>query len=210
MKFAHLFHSYELLQDKADEAFRKMEKEHGTCIKCERHCTDCCHAVFGLFLIEAAYLKQQFDQLDSEGKKEALLRCNESDRALKRLEKTLQVHENDPQMQVYTMARERVGCPLLSDKKDCVLYSHRPITCRVYGMPTRIQGKARVCGKADFKRGETYPVFNLDGAYRNLYIFSKELLSTAGKGDPGKATLLISVSKAISTPVETLINENFQ
>ena len=210
MKFTHLFHSYELLQDKADEAFRKMEKEHGTCIQCEHHCTDCCHAVFGLFLIEAAYLKQQFDQLDSEGKKEALLRCNESDRALKRLEKKLQVHENDPQMQAYTMARERVGCPLLSGKKDCVLYSHRPITCRVYGMPTRIQGKARVCGKADFKRGETYPVFDLDGVYRNLYILSKELLITAGKGDPGKATLLISVSKAISTPVETLINENFE
>jgi Fe-S-cluster containining protein len=210
MNFNHLFRSYELLVDKADAAFQKMENDYGACIKCERHCTDCCHAVFGLFLIEAAYLKQHFDQLDSEGKKAALLRCNQSDRALKRLKKMLQVHENDPHMQAYTMARERVGCPLLNDNKDCALYTHRPITCRVYGMPTTSQGKARVCGKADFKRGETYPVFDLDGVYRNLYILSKELLSTAGKGDLEKANLLISVSKAISTPIEILINQSFE
>ena len=210
MKSAQLFRNYELLVDKADTAFQQMEREQGTCIKCERHCSDCCHAIFGLFLIEAAYLKQQFDQLGNEEIKAALLRCSTAERDLRRLEKMLQAHEEDPNMQAYTMARERVRCPLLDENEDCILYPYRPITCRVYGIPTKIQGKARVCGKAEFRAGENYPVFDLDGIYRDLYILSKELLNGWEKGDAHKASLLISVPKAVSTPHDDLLHEVFE
>lgn len=210
MKPAQLFRNYELLVDKADAAFQRMEKEYGSCIKCERYCADCCHAVFGLFLIEAVYLKQNFDQLGKERIKAALLRCNKAERDLRRLERTLQAHENDPNMQAYTMARERIPCPLLDEKQDCMLYPYRPITCRVYGIPTRVQGKARVCARAGFKKGESYPAFDLDGAYRDLYALSKEFLNGTDNGDPDKASFLISVAKAISTPQDDLIHEVFQ
>ncbi len=210
MKLAQLFRNYELLVDKADAAFQRMEREQGSCIKCERHCSDCCHAIFGLFLIEAAYLKQQFDQLGKEEIKAALLRCNKAESDLRRLEKMLRAHEEDPDMQAYTMARERVRCPLLDENDDCILYPYRPITCRVYGIPTRIQGKARVCGKAEFRAGESYPVFDLDGIYRDLYILSRELLDGCERGDPHKASLLISAPKAISTPQDELLHEVFE
>ena len=209
MNTAPLFRSYELLVEKADKAFQAMQKQHGICIECERHCSDCCHAVFGLFVIEGAYLKQSFEQLGGNERKAALMRCSEADKGLKRLEKMLQEFENDPQMQIYTMAKERVRCPLLDENEDCILYTHRPITCRVYGIPTRIQGKAHVCGKTGFKKGKSYPAFDLDGIYRDLYIMSQELLAHADKGDPEKASLMISVSKAISTPLDDLINETF-
>ncbi|MGD8226620.1 MAG: YkgJ family cysteine cluster protein [Desulfobacteraceae bacterium] len=206
----HLFRSYEYLVDKADAAFQRMEKEHGACIKCERHCADCCHAVFGLFLIEAAYLKQQFDQLGQEQIKAALLRCNKTEKDLKRLEKMLQTYEDDPNMQAYAMARGRVRCPLLDENEDCILYANRPITCRTYGIPTKIQGKARVCGKTEFRAGENYPVFDLDGIYNDLYVLSKELLESREKGDPEKASFLISVAKIISTPQDDLFHEVFE
>jgi Fe-S-cluster containining protein len=209
MNPTQLFRSYELLVDKADQAFQEMQQKYGECIRCERHCSDCCHAVFGLFLIEAGYLKQNFDQLGKEKIKTAFLRCNEADRALKRLEKLLKSYRDDPNMQVYTMARERIRCPLLDDNLDCILHPFRPITCRVYGIPTKIQGKARVCGRSGFKKGVTYPAFDLDGVYRDLYELSKELLKQSGIIDLEKASLLVSVSKTISTPFEILINESF-
>ncbi len=209
-KLAQLFRSYELLVDKADAAFQRMQREQGSCITCERHCSDCCHAVFGLFLIEAAYLKQQFDQLSKEQIKASLLRCNKTERDLRRLEKMLQTHEEDPNMQAYTMARERIRCPLLDQNEDCILYPSRPITCRVYGIPTKIQGKARVCGKTEFKAGENYPLFDLDGIYRDLYILSREMLEGLEKSDPENASLLISVSKAVSTPPDALIHQVFE
>jgi Fe-S-cluster containining protein len=209
MNPTQLFRSYELLVDKADQAFQEMQQRYGDCVRCERHCSDCCHAVFGLFLIEAAYLKQNFDQLSKEKIKKSFLRCNEADKALKRLEKMLKSYEKDPDMQGYAMARERIRCPLLDDNLDCILHPFRPITCRVYGIPIKIQGKARVCGKSEFKKGVTYPAFDLDGVYRDLYGLSKEFLKQSGINDLEKASLLVSVSKTISTPFEILINESF-
>ena len=211
MKLAPLPKNYELLADRADEAFQKMGNEYGPCIKCERQCSDCCHAIFGLFAIEAAYIKTHFEQLDGEKRKSALLRCNEADRALKRLEVKMQLHEDDdPQTQALVMASERISCPLLDEGQNCIIYSHRPITCRVYGIPTMVQGHTRVCGKALFKKGESYPVFNLDGVYGDLYALSREMLENAEKGDPAKADLLVSVSRAISTPLDDLLYETFE
>jgi Fe-S-cluster containining protein len=209
MNLSQLFRSYELLVDKADRSFREMQQDYGECVSCERHCSDCCNAVFGLFIIEAAYLKRNFDQLGKEEIKAALRRCNEADRALKQLEKMLLSYRNDPNMQAYAMARERLRCPLLDDNLDCILHSFRPITCRVYGIPTRIQGKARVCGKSGFKKGVNYPAFDLDGVYRDLYNLSGELLKNSGITDIENASLLVSVSKTISTPFDILINEIF-
>jgi Fe-S-cluster containining protein len=210
VNLTRLLKSYELLVDKADAAFQKMIKEYGTYIKCERHCSDCCHAVFGLFLIEAAYLKEHFDQLESKAVREALLRCNDTERAIKRLEIMLQKNEDDPRMQAHVLSRGRIRCPLLDEKQDCILYAHRPITCRVYGIPTKIQGLARVCGRAGFEKGESYPAFDLDGLYGDLHNLSKELLNSVKKGNPEKASLLISVAKAISTPQDELIHEVFE
>jgi len=208
MNSAQLFRSYELLVDKADQAFIEIQQKHGECVQCERHCSDCCHAVFGLFLIEAAYLKQHFDKLEKDKIKDALWRCNEADKALKRLENMLESYKGDPHMQAYAMARERIRCPLLDDNMDCILYPFRPITCRVYGIPTKIQGNARVCGKSGFKKGMTYPVFDLDAVYRDLYELSKEILGQSEPDGLEKASLLVSVSKTISTPFDILINED--
>jgi len=209
MDFSYLFEPYDNLVSKADQAFQRMHSEFLENIKCERHCSDCCHAVFGLFLIEAVFLKHDFDKLDEEEQKAALKRADEADQDLEKLEGMLKAFEDDPHMRTYSMARARIRCPLLADNNECILYPYRPITCRVYGIPTMIQGMPRVCGKAGFEKDQSYPTFNLDGAHRELYRLSKELLAHAGGKHPEAASLLISVSKVIKTPVEELINESF-
>ena len=209
MKISPFLRSYELMVDQADRAFQKMKEDHGSSMACELHCSECCHAVFGLFLIEAANLKKYFDQLDAQKKKDVFLRCNETERGLKRLEKKLELHGEDPEMQTSILARERIRCPLLDDSNECVLYDHRPITCRVYGIPTKIQGKVRVCGKTKFDKGVSYPIFDLDGVYSYLYALSKELLNEAGGKDPEKAAFLISVPRAIGASLDELIRETF-
>ena len=205
MDFSYLFEPYDQLITKADQAFYKMETEFGDCIMCRRQCSDCCHAVFGLFLIEAIFLKQDFDRLDEGIKQTALLRCTDADREQEKLEAMLKSFENDPQMQAYSLARARIRCPLLADTNECILYPYRPITCRVYGIPTVIQGRARACSKAKFLKDRTYPAFDLDRAHRELYQMSKEVLKSVEGAEPENASLLISVSKAIRTPVEELL-----
>lgn len=210
MNLTHLFRNYELLVDKAEMAFQRVGKEHAECIKCERHCADCCHAVFGLFLIEALYMREHFEQINEEQKVRILERAKKADRDLESLQNKLRTFEDDPQMQAYTLARERIRCPLLDDNDECVLYQRRPITCRVYGIPTKIHGKTRACGKSGFKSGNTYPILDLDAVYRDLFILSKDLLDEAKVESADKATLLISMSKVVQTSLEDLIKENFR
>jgi len=205
MDFSYLLEPYDIIVQKADQGFQRMESEFPECVKCESRCADCCHAVFGLFLIEAAFLKHDFDQLGEEERMAALKRADEADKELEVLERTIRKFEGDPQMSAYSMAKARIRCPLLSDEDVCILYPHRPITCRIYGVPTMIQGISRVCGKAGFKKDQSYPAFNIDGVHRELHELSKELLKGAGGKDPEKASLLLSVSKVIKTPVEELI-----
>lgn len=205
MDFFYLFEPYESIVSRADEAFQQAKEEFPECIRCEPHCADCCHAVFGLFLIEAAFLKRDFDQLGEEEREAALKRGRDADTALEKLEGTLRSFKNDPQMISYSLARARIRCPLLNDHNECVLYPYRPITCRVYGIPTRVRGVPRVCGKAGFKKGQEYPAFDLDGVHRELHQLSRELLEKAGGKDLEMSTLLLSVSKVIKTPFEELI-----
>ena len=205
-----LIASYELLADRGNSAFNKMLEEHGECIQCKPHCSDCCHAIFGLFLIEAVYIQRYFMQLDEKQRSEVLERCKKADRALENFEQLMVKFKDDPDMQAYTLAKERIRCPLLEDNDVCALYDHRPITCRVYGIPTAIHGKTRVCGKAAFQKGQDYPVFNLDGAYRNLFVLSKELLKEENQQNLDKAALLFSISKILQTTTEDLIKEDLE
>lgn len=208
MDISYLFEPYDNLVATADQSFRDMADEFAECIQCEPHCADCCHAVFGLFLIEAVFLKRDFDQLNEEEREAALQRGRDADKALEKLQKILKAFEDDPEMRNYSLGKARIRCPLLNNHNECVLYPYRPITCRVYGIPTRVQGVPRVCGKANFKKEQTYPVFDLDGVHRELHQLSKELLERAGEKNSERASFLLSVSKVIKTPVEELMTEN--
>lgn len=191
---------------RADSSFQEMEKQYGDHIKCRVQCSDCCHSVFGLFAIESAYLSHHFGRLDRKFRREALARAEKADQELLDMEKRLrETHGDNIEAMLRAISRERVRCPLLNDEDKCVIYQHRPITCRAYGIPTVISGKMHACWQAGFEKGKPYPAFDLDGMYRELYGLSKELMARAGQGDSDKASLLLSVSKAIATPVEELI-----
>lgn len=199
-----LFKEYEKLVARADRAFEEVREKHGSCIKCEVGCSDCCHAVFGLFPIEALYLNHHFGSLDEEIRAEALKLGDAADKELLRMQKQLEQCGDNRDKMNRLMAQARVRCPLLTGENKCVIYDRRPVTCRVYGIPTRIGGQARVCWKAGFEKGQSYPAFDLDGVYRELYRLSTEALRRAEREDPERAGLLVSASRAIKAAPEEL------
>lgn len=209
MKHADLFERYESLVNGADRAFQRMAKDYVQEIKCKRGCSDCCHALFGLFLVEAFSLKESFDALERKERRKILARCDKADRDIQRMQEKHKVSGQEEGDASEALGKERLRCPLLSDQEVCLLYPHRPITCRVYGIPTAIRGKARVCRKAGFKEGTSYPAFNLDQVQKELYLLSRELLARHGTADPEQASLLISVSTALKTPLEDIIAKSF-
>ncbi len=205
-----LFNHYGRIVSAADRAFQGMAKDYHEELQCKPHCCDCCFALFGLFLIEAIQIRRHFEGLDIRQRREALIRGEQAERALLEFQNRLRDHKDDAERIFYEVGKERIRCPLLNDFDECILYSSRPITCRVYGIPTAIRGKARVCGKAAFNRGKYYPSFNLDQVNKQLYLISKAILNKIDGADPEKASLLISMPRAIKGPVEDLIGECFQ
>lgn len=204
--FSELITRYEQLALAAEQAFEKMKGEYPGEVKCERGCVDCCHALFGLFPIEAAYLRERFEQLDPSQKQQVLARAAEAEKELEQIQEKLQAaYPDDPGMQAYAMARQRVRCPFLNDQGDCAVYPFRPITCRVYGIPVAVQGTGRACWKAGFAPGRSYPAFNLDQVYKELHELSRALLEKAGQQDLDRASLLIPVSTVLKMPPEDLV-----
>jgi Fe-S-cluster containining protein len=208
MNVHDFFDPYEELLAAGDLSFEEMSKAHPDRVRCKRGCDDCCHAVFGLFLVEAAYLHEAFMVLGESIRDEVLARCHTADQEARQLEDKLRKCRHEPAEAVRFMATERIRCPLLSEKRDCVLYHARPLTCRVYGIPTLIQGGLRVCGKSGFSGDGRFGAFNFNLAQRRMLEISTAMLEEIEEADPDKATLLVSVSKSLKSPVYEIIEEN--
>ncbi len=198
------FKQYEALVKQVDNAFEKVKDLHGDCVKCETECSDCCHALFDMTFIEALYLNHKFNENIEDAKKEALLdlanRVDRKTHKLKRMAHNELKEGKKTEAQIVTeMAAERIPCPLLNKDKLCDLYEYRPITCRLYGIPTSISGQGHTCGLSGFKEGEKYPTVNLDPVYEKLYALSAELVIDLGSKYPGMGQVLFPLSMTIVT-----------
>ena len=203
MNFEAYFDKYKAIVDQVDAVFKKVQEEHKECVRCRVGCSDCCHALFDLSLIEALYIKAQFDRLFKDAARTLILeRANEADRAVYRLKRqAFKDHESGKSEReiLEEMATKRIRCPLLNDDEGCDLYAHRPITCRLYGVPTAIGDKAHTCGLSAFEQGKPYPTVKLDAIQNKLYELSSELAGEIGSRFPKLAELLVPVSMALLT-----------
>ena len=202
LDFSNTFEKYETLVAQADKIFAAVQEAHPDCVRCEIHCCDCCYAVFDLTLVEAVYVNHHFNKsLARRERRQVLRRAERADRKFYQIKRKLQKmysKEGKPTEDVLLqLARERVQCPFLNDEKLCDLYARRPITCRVYGIPTSIGGTPHICGESGFKEGTAYPTVNLDNMNDRLIDLSKDLLKEIGSNSLKMHMSLVPVSAAL-------------
>lgn len=201
--FSPYFKKYEELVAVAEDAFNRVKKDHPECVKCELGCADCCHALFDLTLIEALYVNHKFKAAFEGAQREVMLeRANHSDRQTykikKRAGKMMKEGSTDEEI-LESVAAESVRCALLNDKNLCDLYDARPITCRLYGVPTAIGGKGHTCGLSAFAPGESYPTANLDRIQDALTALSKALVADLKSKYVTLGEMLVPLSRALLT-----------
>ncbi len=201
--FKPYFDKYEELVTAAEEAFDRVKNDHADCVKCKVGCADCCHALFDLTLIEALYINHKFKTAFTGEKREPLLeRANRSDRKVhkikKKAHKLLQEGRKDEEI-LEQIAAEKVRCALLNNQDLCDLYDFRPITCRLYGVPTAIGGKAHTCGLSGFSEGEAYPTANLDRILSALIDLSNALVADLKSRFTTMGEMLVPLSMALLT-----------
>ncbi|MDY0163823.1 YkgJ family cysteine cluster protein [Desulfobotulus sp.] len=203
MDFTQFFKQYEVLVASAEKAFNRVRELHPEAVRCATRCSDCCHALFDLSLVEALYINQKFSETFSGAKKHAILeRANRADRKIYRIKKDAVKARDEGVSEVEILGRmsmERVPCPLLGEDDTCELYAFRPITCRLYGIPTSSNGVSHTCGMSGFEQGKPYPTVNMDALHEKLYQVSKDMVDAMKTRYTRMAEMLVPLSMALLT-----------
>ena len=199
-----VFQKYEALVQQIDHVFDTVRQQHPDCVKCKLECVDCCHALFDLSLVEALYINRKFLAAALEDRKAAILEeANRTDRRIYQLKrkafKSVESGEKSEEQVLLEMAAERVRCPLLNADNTCELYTYRPITCRIYGIPTSIGGRGHTCGLSGFEEGASYPTVNLDSVHAKLHELSQEVVAVLRSTHVKMGAMLMPLSMALLT-----------
>ena len=199
-----VFQKYETLAKQIDAVFDNVRQEYSDCVKCKLECADCCHALFDLSLVEALYINRKFISEVLEERKKAILKdANQTDRKIYQLKrkafKAMESGEKSEEQVLLEMAAERVRCPLLNEENKCDLYAYRPVTCRLYGIPTAIGGRGHTCGLSGFQEGVSYPTVNLDSVHAKLRELSQEIVDALRSTHVKMGDVLMPLSMALLT-----------
>lgn len=200
LDFTEFFSRYEALRAKADAAFARVKDASGL-VTCQPGCSDCCHALFDLSLIEALYVNRRFNELFQGNDRAAILdRADLADRETYRIKRQafrMSQEGVDASAILEEMAKARVRCPLLADDDSCLMYEHRPITCRLYGAPTAIEGEPRVCPKSGFTPGASYPTIQIDRIQDELFHIGADLMASFPTRHVAMADVLAPLSMVL-------------
>ena len=158
-----------------DQAYNRAAGHYGfACDGCRDSC--CRSRFYHHTIIEYNYLIKGLKTLNSKKRKEA------TSRALHVVDETARAGQSG--------AAVRMMCPLNFDEL-CILYAHRPMICRMHGIPHELQkpGQNPVCGPGcetfDRRCGHKgYFKFDRTPFYRQLAMLEQEVkqaLGVAGK-----------------------------
>jgi len=111
--------------------FARNKALFGQKIQCRKGCTDCCHHLFQITELEAAYISKAVKEMapDDRARLRERARNYMADRAALLAKADVpEAWGNLPP------PGTRLACPAL-EGGECRIYSHRPLICRKYGIP---------------------------------------------------------------------------
>jgi Fe-S-cluster containining protein len=133
----NVLHQYRQLLAEVDAWFARSHAMLGSSSEC-RGCAECCLGLFDITLLDAALLRQGFENLPEATRVEVLAKVRPIlDRLQVRFPGFAQPYllAGIPAEQFPLPGEEDTPCPLLDAAGRCLLYEHRPLTCRLYGLP---------------------------------------------------------------------------
>jgi Fe-S-cluster containining protein len=181
---------------KAWEAeFNRNQRRYGARIHCRQGCTDCCHHLFQITELEAAFISRAVKALPAEERER--LRAQARQYLAER--QTLLAERAAPDAWgSLPPPGLRLPCPALVDGA-CRIYSSRPLICRRYGMPLyNPQRPERVFAcELNFQPGEEIDDDKLVEIHTNLYEDWREIQREYTRQGGRRDANPITVARAI-------------
>lgn len=160
-RLEEIYREYLLLLKDVEGEFNRVSSMFSERMQCRKGCSMCCSQLFGISLIEAAYISHGVKGLDIDS--QARMR----DRARAYLEEMLGIAVDEAQgikehsvlvaSALESLAgTKHIPCPALVDDA-CIIYDHRPIIARKWGIPIWNPRKPDILQACElnFKAGET-------------------------------------------------------
>lgn len=131
---------YRRLLDELDRWFTTVRAGNADQMQCRRGCVFCCHGLFDISLPDAALLVEGLRALPAPALAEAIERARRVHSEI-----LARAPELKPPYLLAGKGAERIDriteevvgarCPLLSEQDECLVYAHRPLACRLEGVP---------------------------------------------------------------------------
>jgi Fe-S-cluster containining protein len=122
-----------------DEWFAGIREKYGAEMQCGKGCTACCHGLFDISLADAVEVARGFQELPPGVQERVRSQALDLQRTI------VQAFPGTPQPALWDERDERIDgivdaannppCPCLGDAGECLIYEHRPLACRLEGVP---------------------------------------------------------------------------
>jgi len=131
--------TYRSLLEEIDTWFNRCQASFPELISCRKACSGCCRGLFDITLMDAALLRQGFEQLPATHQRQVSARCES--RAAELLQRwpqlsTTWILNQLPEQEWQKMPEDDpTPCPFLANASECLVYPYRPMICRLHGLP---------------------------------------------------------------------------
>jgi Fe-S-cluster containining protein len=126
--------SYQRILDHADRFFREVAATQPQNLQCGRGCSLCCYGLFEIGAADVPMLAEGLTQLHPKRREMIIRRAADVVTASR--------HPNlrdcsSTEREEFFERTASTPCPNLNDAGECMLYDHRPLVCRTFGLPLR-------------------------------------------------------------------------
>jgi Fe-S-cluster containining protein len=126
--------SYKRILKHADDFFRSVMKSQPQNLQCGRGCSLCCYGLFEIGAADVPVLAEGLEALHPMRRRKIVRRAVEIIAAARHPN----LRESNPlEKDEFFSRTASVACPNLNESGECMVYEHRPLVCRTFGLPLR-------------------------------------------------------------------------
>jgi Fe-S-cluster containining protein len=126
--------SYKRILKEADAFFRGVAQTQPQNLQCGRGCSLCCYGLFEIGSGDIPVLAEGLTKMHPARRKMVIARARE----------IVETSAHPALRECSPIAKEKffdrtasTPCPNLSEAGECLIYEHRPLVCRTFGLPLR-------------------------------------------------------------------------
>lgn len=126
--------TYTRILDRADAFFRTVTEAQPQNVQCGRGCSLCCYGLFEIGSGDVPLIAEGLQKLHPMRRKMVIRRAQEIVNSTEHPA----LRECSPEEKDAFFARtSATACPNLNERGECLMYEHRPLVCRTFGLPLR-------------------------------------------------------------------------